>query len=70
MIVTQDHTAANEKPRILHLADRLLWRLSDRIISVSDFDRSLLRGHEGVPSEKVVAINNGIKPARFDPPLG
>ena len=66
VIITQDHTAADEKGPIVHLADRILSRLSDLIITVSDFDRDLSIRHERLPPEKVVTVYNGIDPTRFD----
>ena len=69
IIITHDHTAANEKPRMSHFADRLLSRLSDRIVAVSEFDRTLLIEHEHLPPAKVITIYNGIEPDRFSLPL-
>lgn len=69
VIITQDHTAANEKPRPSHVADRILSRLSDRIVAVSEFDRLLLIRHERLAPDKVITIYNGIDCARFDSPL-
>lgn len=66
IVITQDHTAADEKHRIEHVVDRLLSPLSDRIITVSEYDRDLSIRLEKLPPEKILTIYNGIDVARFD----
>lgn len=65
IIITQDHTAADEKKRIVHLSDRAMSPLSDRIVTVSQFDRDLSIQFEKLPLDKVVTIYNGIDVDRF-----
>jgi glycosyltransferase involved in cell wall biosynthesis len=65
IIITQDHTAADEKSRIVHLFDRAMSPLSDRIVTVSQFDRDLSIQFEKLSPDKVVTIYNGIDVARF-----
>jgi glycosyltransferase involved in cell wall biosynthesis len=65
IIVTQDHTAANEKSRTVHMVDRLMSSLSDRIVTVSRFDRQLSIQYEKLPARKVVTIYNGIDVEEF-----
>ena len=65
IIITQDHTAADVKPRIVHLVDRVMSPLSDRIVTVSQFNRELTLRVEKIPSDKVVTICNGIDTDRF-----
>lgn len=66
IIITQDHTAADEKRWIVHQFDRILSRLSDSIITVSQFDRDLSIKFEKLPPHKVKTIYNGIDLTRFD----
>jgi glycosyltransferase involved in cell wall biosynthesis len=70
IIITQDHTAADEKRRIVHLIDRAMSPLSDRIVTVSQFDRELSIKVEQLPSDKVVTIYNGIDVNKFACRLG
>jgi glycosyltransferase involved in cell wall biosynthesis len=60
IIITQDHTAADEKKLIVHLFDRLMSLLSDRIVTVSEFDRDLSIRLEKLSPDTVVTIYNGI----------
>lgn len=60
IIITQDHTAADEKRRITHVIDRWMSPLSNRIVTVSKFDRDLSIRFERLPPDKVVTIYNGI----------
>jgi glycosyltransferase involved in cell wall biosynthesis len=60
IIITQDHTAADEKKWVVHLSDRLMSPLSDRIVTVSEFDRALSIRFEKLPPDKVVTLYNGI----------
>jgi glycosyltransferase involved in cell wall biosynthesis len=69
IIVTHYHTAADEKVRSVHFFDRLLSPLSNRIVTVSHFDRELAIWLEHLPPHKVVTIYNGIDAARFDSDL-
>jgi glycosyltransferase involved in cell wall biosynthesis len=66
IIVTHYHTAADQKGRPLHLIDRLVSSLSDKIITVSQFDRQLAIRLEHLPLHKAVTIYNGVDPWRFD----
>jgi glycosyltransferase involved in cell wall biosynthesis len=65
LIITQDHTAANEKRRIVHLVDRAMSPLSDRVVTVSEFDRDLSLRFEKLSPDKVVTIYNGIDVDRY-----
>lgn len=65
VIITQDHTTADAKRRIVHLFDRAMSPLSDRIVTVSRFDRDLSVQFEKLSPDKVVTIYNGIDVARF-----
>lgn len=65
IIITQEHTAANEKKLPEHLLDRLLSPLSDQIVTVSEFDRKLYLKHEKLSPKKVSSIYNGINPNQF-----
>ncbi len=65
IIITQDHTAANEKPKLQHLLDRFMGPLSDRIITVSEYDRDLSITLEKLPPNKVMTIYNGIDVSKF-----
>jgi glycosyltransferase involved in cell wall biosynthesis len=66
IIITQDHTAADEKRWITHLVDRTMSPLSNRIVTVSEFDRDLSIRFEKLPQDKVVTIYNGINVNRVD----
>lgn len=66
VIVTQYHTAADEKGRIAHLLDRTMSPLADQVVTVSQFDRDLAVRFEKLPPDKVMAIYNGIDVTRFD----
>ncbi len=65
IVITHDHTAANEKGCVKHVVDRALSGFSDRIVTVSEFDRDLSIRYEHLPPEKVQAIYNGIDADRF-----
>lgn len=69
IVITHDHTAANEKGRMKHYVDRAMSGLSDRIVTVSEFDRDLSIQHEHLSPSKVQAIYNGIDVDRFACPL-
>lgn len=66
IIITQDHTASDEKIVISRICDRILSSLSDRIIAVSEHDRELLIHYEKLPPNKVVTLYNGIDFNKFD----
>jgi glycosyltransferase involved in cell wall biosynthesis len=65
IIVTQEHTAADQKLRIEHLLDRFLSPFSDRIVAVSEFDRQRYIELEHVPPQKIETVYVGIDIARF-----
>jgi glycosyltransferase involved in cell wall biosynthesis len=66
IVVTHYHTAADQKGRPLHLIDRTMSPLSDRIVAVSQFDRQLAIRLEHLPPDKVVTIYNGVDMSKFD----
>lgn len=65
IVITHDHTAADEKPQFVHWSDRLMSPFSDQIITVSQHDRNLSIDYEKLPPEKVASIYNGIDVNRF-----
>ncbi len=65
IIVTQEHTAADQKRWFEHLVDRFLSSFSDRIIAVSEFDRGRYIELERVPPDKIETVYVGIDIARF-----
>lgn len=69
LIVTQEHTISDEKSLIAHYIDRIFSRFSDRIVTVSHFDRERYIEHEKLPAAKVTALYVGIDVARFDQPI-
>lgn len=66
IIITQEHTIADEKNWVLHYSDRLLSPLSDKIVTVSQFDRERYLQYEKLPDDKVTSIYNGIDIDKFD----
>lgn len=66
IIITQDHTASDEKNFFSRFWDRVLSPLSDRIITVSEHDRELLIRYEKPFANKVITVYNGIEINRFD----
>ncbi len=50
------------------LTDRLVFPLYSRIIGLADAHIEYLRETEGIPEDKIIAINNGIDTGRFRPP--
>jgi len=60
IIITQDHTAADQKRWVVHLCDRLTSPLSDRIVTVSESGRDLSIRLEKLSPDRVVTIYNGI----------
>lgn len=66
-IITQEHAPAYEKKWFEHLVDRSLSPLSDRIISVSEFDRQKYIELEKIPPEKIETLYVGIDTAKFSP---
>lgn len=66
LIVTQEHTIADEKSLIAHYIDRIFSRFSDKIVTVSVFDRERYIEHEKLPAAKVTALYVGIDVTRFD----
>jgi glycosyltransferase involved in cell wall biosynthesis len=69
VIITHEHTAANEKNRVEHMIDRMMSVFSDRIVTVSQFDRDLSLELENLPPNKVEPIYVGIDTAKFAPTL-
>lgn len=69
IIVTQYHTAADEKVKIVHFLDKVMSSLSDRIVTVSQFDRDLAIELENLAPDKVVSIYNGVDTSKFDTQL-
>ena len=65
IVITHDHTAADEKPQFVHWSDRLMSPFSDQIITVSQHDRNLSINYEKLRPEKVTSIYNGIDINRF-----
>jgi len=65
VVITQEHTAVNEKHKLNHAIDRLMSPLSDKIVTVSEFDRQQYIKYEKLPEDKVVTIYNGIDTTRF-----
>ena len=70
IIITQEHTAANEKSQMMLTVDRLMKPLSNKVVAVSEFDRELYISYEGLPAEKVITVYNGIDVSRFSETLG
>lgn len=66
VLVTQEHTAANEKSHLVRFFDKALRSFSDKIIAVSEYDRKLLLQCENLPSDQVITIYNGIDINKFD----
>jgi len=69
-IIIQEHTASDEKKPIVRFCDRVLSKLSDRIIAVSEFDRKLLIREEKLAPDKIQTIYNGIDINKFNGELG
>jgi glycosyltransferase involved in cell wall biosynthesis len=65
IIITQEHTSADQKLWYEHLADRLLSPLSDRIVAVSEYDRALYIELEHIAPTKIETLYVGIDVARF-----
>lgn len=65
-IVTQDHTAPDDKKRYVSFIDRAMSSMSDKIVTVSEFDRNLSMKIERLPSEKLMTIYNGIDAERLN----
>ncbi|HIE54959.1 MAG TPA: glycosyltransferase, partial [Chromatiaceae bacterium] len=65
VIVTQEHTAVAEKSRPKQWLDRGLTPLSDKIITVSDYDRQEYIRRENLPPDKVETVYVGIDMNRF-----
>ncbi len=53
--------ASSKRNQYLH---RMLWRLVNRIVVVSESSRALLQA-EGIPGERILTIHNGIEAAQF-----
>lgn len=53
--------ASSKRNKYLH---RMLWRLVNRIVVVSESSRALLQV-EGIPDSRILTIHNGINAARF-----
>ncbi|MCA9955038.1 MAG: glycosyltransferase [Anaerolineales bacterium] len=65
IIITQEHAPAYEKMWYEHLVDRTMSPLSDRIISVSEFDRQKYIELEKIPPEKIETLYVGIDIDKF-----
>ncbi|MCB8950131.1 MAG: glycosyltransferase [Ardenticatenaceae bacterium] len=65
IIITQEHAPAYEKEWYEHLVDRSLSPFSDRIISVSEFDRQKYIELEKIPPEKIETLYVGIDIDKF-----
>lgn len=63
VVVSHDHTSADQKPRIVQVIDRQLWRMSDMVLTVSDYDREQSIELEGLPKARVRRIYNGVDSA-------
>lgn len=59
-VVTHDHTAAAVKPGIIRFVDRFMWRLSERVVAVSDYDRRMSIELESIPNPRIVRVYNGV----------
>ncbi len=66
-IVTSQHSLAPLAGTLPILMTRQSHRLSDRVVAVSDAVRSYMIESEGVPSERIVTIPNGVDTERFHP---
>ncbi len=69
VIVTQEHTAVAEKPHLKQWLDRALAPLSDKIITVSEYDRQEYLRREKLPPDKVETVYVGIDTNRFSTAL-
>ncbi len=49
----------------IKLANRLLSKMVDRIVTVAEFCRAYLTREEGIDSKKIITIHNGVDAARF-----
>ncbi len=65
VIITQEHTAADQKSLARHIVDKALSSFSDRILTVSEFDRALLIQEENLPPDKVETVYVGIDINKF-----
>jgi glycosyltransferase involved in cell wall biosynthesis len=65
IIITQEHTSANQKKWFEHIVDKLLSPISNRIISVSEYDRNLYIQMEKIPPQKIETIYVGIDIDKF-----
>lgn len=65
IVITQEHTAVNEKRKLNYVVDRLMSPLSDKIVTVSEFDRQQYVKYQKLPEDKVINIYNGIDTTRF-----
>ena len=65
VIITEDHTAADAKRGMARWMDRVMSPLSDRIVTVSQFNRALSIEVENLPPDKVMAIYGGVDIERF-----
>ena len=69
VIITQEHAAVAEKPRFVQWLDRRLAPFSDKIITVSEYDRREYIRREKLPPDKVKTVYVGIDTAKFAPVL-
>lgn len=65
VVITQDHTASDEKKAIVRFFDRISSSLSDRILTVSEYNREMCIRLEKIPPDKVMSIYNGIDLKKF-----
>lgn len=69
IIITQEHTISDEKSAVAHYLDRVMSPLSNKIVTVSRFDRERYIEHEKLPPDKVSSIYVGIDVTKFDQPV-
>jgi sugar transferase (PEP-CTERM/EpsH1 system associated) len=66
-VVYTEHGRDYSRGLKARLANRLLSRLVDRIVVLSEPAREYLTGHEGMPARRMLRIYNGIDGSRFRP---
>jgi glycosyltransferase involved in cell wall biosynthesis len=68
-VVAMHSTGLWHRKSKFKLSDRLVFPLYNRIIGLAESHIEYLRDTEGLPEDKIVAINNGIDTETFRPPI-
>ncbi len=66
VIIATEHTTDENRSLYYHLADRILAKISTKIIAVSSSVKEFHQKRSKIPSEKFEVINNGIEIDKFN----